>query len=401
VELWGEEPAAERTQTVSVGGGGSAERRRRVLAAGVVAAVVLLGGLALTSGGDSGEQPEERDNSQRTALKRTTTTRPRPTTTTMRPTTTTATSAPVAPGPVFGEPVGASILLLRYESAQSVLLDLDTGVVTILQIDANSVDAVPVRGGVVVVANDTAQLVRLPEPGVAPAAGAPVLPPPSTLGVADRVMASGSPDTVWLLHTKGPEDGGGVTGQLVDLEGRPLLAAVDAPTSYPMGANRDGLVFGAGGRIYLATPQGVRELGVGELLDVDGDRLVVLTCSSAAVCSPEILDVASSRRLPLPAMPNPREFGSSFALSETGAVAVLRYDDGGGLSLHDPEGGLEGSMPGITPMSQPEWLPGDLGVVVADAGGFLRVFATGGALDFERIQALQGRRSDVVYVIPH
>src|SRR5688572_20319617 len=127
IEIVGAEPPVESMQRVSTGPTGPRRPSRKVVA--VMAGVgLLLVGLTL-DGGDGtpsdADSEEARDNSAKLPLKgsSTTTTRSGPTTT--RPTTTT-TTIPV--GPVFGEPVGAGLLV--YGPSGWRLIDLDTGAQT-------------------------------------------------------------------------------------------------------------------------------------------------------------------------------------------------------------------------------------------------------------------------------
>jgi hypothetical protein len=403
IEVWGADPGIESTDRVTVGHRAPLGARGRAAATCALVAAILLVGLAL--GDDrttSQQQEEERDNSERAALKTTTTTRTRGSTTSRPSTTTSTTTATSLPtGPVFGEPVGAALLLTTGSSSRWTFLDLDTGARTDVTLDANDVfEAVPVRNGIVVVNQTQAELVPLP--GVVSLGtdeGVMVAAPPTPLGEAERVLASGSPDSVWLVNTEFGPGERAVRAQLVDLEGNVLSGIVRAPVGYPAGATRDGLVFWAGGRLYLATEDGVRDVLVGDVLDVAGRFLAALICDDQAVCDFHVVNTETGRTTRLRDGPGARELEGAVVLSDTGAVALAGFESGA-ISLYDANGRSLGTVPDLQVQAVPVWLPGDLGLIVASPSGVRRISASGGGLVDEPIPALDGRRVDALHVIP-
>lgn len=389
MELWGEAPSIESNERVTVGRPGRLGPRGRALAALVAVGVLLLGGLALgdhDADGTAGPR-EERDNRDRAALKTTTTSRPA--------TTTTTTTIPV--GPVFGSPVGASLLFMTGGSARATLVDLDTGVQRDVRIRTEDPwGAVPVRGGVVVVEGGVAELVPLAPAG---SAAAREVVERVGLGSAEQVLSSGSLDSVWLLQ-RGLAGGGAtpLRARLVDLQGRPLTGEIDVPADWAHGGTTEGVVFATGGRTYIATEDGVRPLAVAEVLDVAAGRVALRRCDDRASCGLEIMDVASGRSTRLP-----QALGSAYpatvVLAEDGGVAVLRHDQVAVLTLWGPDGQLLGSGPALVLEGEPVWLPGGLGLLVPSRG-IRRVVVTDDGLRLEPSAALAGAWTDVVYVIP-
>lgn len=387
--------------------------------------VVLVGGLALGNReeGATGDPNDERDNRDRAALTTTTTTsEPGGSTTTRR--TTTTTSLPV--GPVFGVPVGVSLLVVSSNGTTATLVDLDTGARSELSLGSEDpFGSVPVRGGIVVVRQGVALLVPLERPSLASVdvtsseAADPVQAAeaaeaaaaaaaeearaevvPVRLGEADRVLASSSPDSVWLIRdffedTSQP----GTRAQRVDLAGQPLTEVVYVPVGYPIAATDEGLVFTTGGRVYIGGEGGVRPLMVGELLDAAAGRIVVLACDDAAVCTPQVRDLAAGGSTSFSAIRDPYQLGIGVTLSASGGLAVLSYQRGT-YTLYDPGGRSLGSVSGISPQGEPAWLPGDLGVVVAGAGGIRWITPAGGGLASQELPALSGLYGDAVFVIP-
>jgi hypothetical protein len=387
----------------------------------VVVGAVLVAGLALGDRDEgTGAPKEERDNRDRAELKTTTTVdRSGPTTTRS----TTTTSIPL--GPVFGEPVGVSLVVLSANGVTGTIVDLDTGARAEVRISSNDpYGSIPVRGGLVVVQQGSAEYLPLEPPSLATvvtdaeaagpveareaaeaAAAAAAEEARSTLGAirlgdADRVIASGSPDSVWLIREfyEDPSQPG-ARAQLVDLAGRSLTEVVYVPVGYPMAATDEGIVFTVGGRVYLAGEGGVQPLMVGEVLDAAAGRIAVLTCDDEAVCTPEVRDMATGRSTRFESIHDPYQFGIGVTLSSAGALAVLWYQ-GETYRLYDSNGQELGSIDGISSQGEPAWLPGDLGVLVAGPAGLRWVARTRDGLVSQEPPALDGLYGDIIYVIP-
>lgn len=389
VELWGVEATpADAPTTIQVGGRHS---RRTPLIAVVAAVALVAGGLAL--GGDDDDERadvpprEERDNRQRTELK--------PpagaTSTTRRPTTTTTTTTTLPAGPVLPVPTGAALLLAGTGTGWT-WLDLDSG--RRLDVDVGTRDPyglVPVSGGFVGLSGSTAEYHPLPT-------GIPV-----SLGPADQVLSSGSPDTVWLLRTTfdGPTMAG-VEAILVDLDGNQRGDTVTLPAAYPIGGTDRGLVFSRGGRTYVGEASGIRPLALGDALRINRTSVVVLSCDDQAVCAPEIVDIASGSSRRLAPIPNPYEMGIVVLLSDDGDLAVGSYQERlQSLQLYDAEGRAVGAVD-VSPQGEPRWLPNGMGLVAMsiDGRGVVRISLADGGVVEEPIVALGREFAEFLYVIP-
>lgn len=393
VELWGTEASpVEGTTTIEVGGRRS---RRAPLLAVVAAVAVLAGGIALGGGDDeqAGFPPrEERDNRKRDDLKPppvggvTSTTRP--STATTAPTTTTT----YVPAPVLPVSTGAAVLLADSTSTWT-WVDLDSGERIDVQVGTTDpYGVVAVSGGVVGLTSGSAQYHPLP-------LGIPV-----ALGPADSILASGSPDAVWLIRTT--FDGPTMVGAeavLVDLQGNERHGPIAVPAAYPIGGTDEGLVFSRGGRTYLADESGVRPLALGEALRTNRTSVVVLACDDRAECAPEIVDIATGAVRRLAPVPNPYEMGISVLLSDEGDLAIVSYrGDGQALQVYGAAGQIVAEID-VTSQSEPRWLPAGMGLVAPanDGSGVVRLsLIEGGGVLAEPVVAFAGEYGDFLYVIP-
>ncbi len=364
-------------------------RRARALAALVAVGGLLLVGLTLgeRGSGETGMPRGERDNRDRSELKTTTTTRR----------TTTTTTIPV--GPVFGAPVGASLLVGMSGSARWTLLDLDTGARSDVRLRTEDPwAAVPVRRGIVVVRAGTAHLVVL-DPGD-PAASDGLLGSQSTpLGDADLVVATDSPDRVWLVRFTS-DFTQRTMAQLVDLVGRPLSDVVEVPAQFVIGAIDEGPVFAAGGRAFIAEERGARPLAVGDVLDMAGGRIALRTCDDRASCSVVIRDLVSGRTTRIAATVEQSDVRSTVVLAPDGQVALFGYEQAPRLAIFDADGDVLGSGPVGLVQGDPAWLPGTHGLLVPSGDGLRRIVPADGGLSDGPMPALDGVRADLVYVIP-
>lgn len=372
-------------------GGGRPSARLQALAALLVVAALLVGGVALDdSGGDqTGAPREERDNRDRAELK---------TTTTVRPTTTTATTT-IPGGPVFGAPVGASLLLVDPESSRrATLVDLDTGARHEVRVQADDpFGVVPVRRGIVVARAGSAKLVRLDPDATADPDGVLGIAL-ETLGPADRVLASGSLDSVWLLRLAGAPTPG-VTAQLVDLSGHPLAEVLEVPVDFPVGATGEGVLFEDGGRALLTRRSGTSSVAVGRVLDLAGSRVALRTCDDLASCGVEVRDLTTGRTQRLAGPAPGAEYGT-LLLAPDGRVAVLDHTAVFGMALFDADGNVVGQGPPVLLDGEPLWLPGSLGLLVPSGSGFRHIRPAEGGLVSEPVRALDGIQAGVGFVIP-
>jgi hypothetical protein len=388
VEVWGAEaPAEGDVQRIEIGAG----RSRRVPAVALAAvAVLLVAGVVLGGGDDDPSGAPQEDSEASTTVER-----PSPSTTRPRPTTTSSTSTTVVLGPILPEPAGAG-LLLAGESGGTwrwTWLDLDTGLRRGVELRADDAyGAIPVRGGVVLPRGGAAFFQPLPEG------------PLAELGSADQVIAAGLPDAVWLLRS-GTNSGlpaeSGTSARLVGLDGSVRATVAVPQLSYAFGATSQGLVFTAGGRAYLARPDGVQQLAVGEVLSVADPYVVLYTCDEDAVCAPEVLDTGTGRRHSLPPIPSPYQYGTSAFVSSSGEVAVASYQQQPSLTIYDASGRTIGTSVDFFLSGEVRWLPGHAGLVTALHPGVSLIRSDGaGGLTWDRIEGVADVLADLVFVIP-
>ena len=399
IEIVGAEPLTESLERVSVSPGSRRRSTRRALAVCAGVAILLIGGLTL--GDDdpdtTGDTPaEERDNSAKLPLKGSTTTEPR--TTTTRPPTTT-TTIPV--GPVFGEPVGAGLIV--YSSAAWQLIDLDTGARTDLDLPTrSSYGEVAVRGGIVMInrgGTREAEFYSISRSGE--------VGPPVVLGLADQVLPAGRPDRLWLIDGGGRSSGdGGFTSstadvRLVDLTGE-AVRSFRVPSAYVSRAVDEGVLLDRGGRVYLADEAGIRPIAVGWTVGVMGDDVLLISCDDEAVCAltRQAVDGGATRAL-IDRIDVDR-IGFDAISADDGRIALMSYgEDGQSLLLFDAAGRslgtLEGGATGFNEM--PRWLPGDRGMlyVAGSTGHWIR--SADGEWVSEPIPGLEGISSEVALVI--
>lgn len=348
--------------------------------------VLIVGGLLLGGSDDDRRSggPEDGDEPSTTLERSTSTTRPA--------TTTSSTSTTAVLGPILPGSSGAAVLVQSDPTGRWTWLDLDTGLLRRVEVPTEDpYNVVAARGGVVaVLGGGDAVYVPLPE-------GEHV-----ELGRADLVVSSGLPDAVWLVRMgTGRELPGGTdtSAQLVGLDGSVRADLTVPQLTYPAGGTADGLVFTAGGRIYLARSEGVQQLGVGEALAVEDPFVVVVACDERAECAPEVIDIRTGRRRTVPGVGNPHQYGIGVLVSPTGEVAVTDYDGARGLSVYDASGRLAGASAGYLAELPMRWLPNGAGLVAAGQPlAIVRPDGEGGLVR-EVIKGVD-LRPDLVFVIP-
>lgn len=385
MEVWGEPPAAgEPVHRVAVGGG---RGRRGSVVAIAALALLVVGGLLLGGGDDAGRGGSEGDDEPST------TERPSTSTTRPRTTTTPSTTTTVVVGPILPEPTGAALLAYSESTGRWTWIELDTGLVRPVEVRSDDAySAVGVRGGVVVLRAGRAVFVPMPE-------GEEVVLVPEA---ADQLVSADLPDAVWVVQMG---TGGGLPGstettaRLVGMDGDVRATVAVPQLTYAVGATREGLVFTAGGRTYLARPEGVAQLGVGEVFSVADPFVVLFTCDERAVCAPEVVDTRTGRRRTLRGVQSPRPYAISVLVSPTGSVAVARHEGERGLTIYDASGGRVGTAPGYLADVPLRWLPGGAGLV--SAGRPTSIIRPDGAGELVG-QPIPGvsSQADVVLVIP-
>lgn len=400
IEVLGADPELTSTQRVALGPKRPRRLTGRALAVGAGVAALLVGGLAL--GGDddppaTSAERQERDNRERAELKdKTTTTSGRATSTTRGTTTTT-----IPVGPMFGQPVGGSLLV--FGNGRWQVIELDTGARHELDLPSeNPYEARAVRDGAVLLASLRREALYYDLRSGVPA------PAPLVLGTADQVVSSGRPDQVWLLDSGWRAAGGPslstAQARLVDLTGE-VLRSFDVPSSYVFGGFEAGLVIVRGGRAYLVDERGVRPLAVGDVLGTSPDSLIVFACDDRANCALELHPITGGAPVELRSLAGPIDYGFGAIAGPDGQIAILRYPGeafAGGMSFFAADGRRLGDsgetvMPSFN--GEPRWLPGDLGMVSPGTGGVEWIHRVGDEWVATDVEALAGIPAEVLVVI--
>ena len=389
IELIGADPPAVRSpHRVTIASRRPRRRLGRALAvAGGVAALFVAG---LTLGAD-GEGPPavrmERDNRARVALKK-----GRATTTTDGEQQFAASSTTIPPGPVLGQPVGAS-LLLAGRGARWTLIDLDTGARDLVLVPADDLySVVPVRNGVVALGNGRARRHPLPN-------GAPV-----DLGPAEQVLSSGRPDRVWLIDKARGFDGqpAGAGARLVDLDGG-VLERFEIPVPYPAAATADGLLYIHDDQTRIARASGVSLVAPGPLLAAAGDLVVFLACDAAAACRPEAVDLSTGGSVTYETTPDAARYAVQVVLAPDGRLAIASSasaDGPGVLTVFSADGRAVFEIHEWSLLQPPVWLPLDRGLLTPAGAGRQRLSAgADGMPQLDPVPALDALPG-VPYVIP-
>jgi hypothetical protein len=247
-----------------------------VVAVGVV---VLVGLLAVLDGDGDGTA----------ARPAATTTSSSSTTTTRRAVVTTAptTSTTTLPSMLLGQLSG--VRLLVHVDRGAIIVDLDTGAITLPEVSL--VDAVAARSGGVVIGG----------PGGGPSAsylaapydGTPVPIAPLPVG---QIVPSAHDDRVWLVSASGPPF------RVVEVSVTSEVTTPEFPLpgdGYVAGAVDDGLVVAAHGSIFVVRgADDITPLGAGEVLDASGRTIAAIACDDAAQCSLTMIDARTGRRRP-------------------------------------------------------------------------------------------------------
>lgn len=358
--------------------GGSRQRLRPLLLAGVV--VALLGAGLVLGQGDPQAPGGSEDRAGEPSTDRsstTTTTRPRPTTTS-----TTAVPVPILPG-------SGVQLVVSGRPGRAELLDLDTGVTSVIELGpfAEIFDLLPVGGGVVAMLGGEATYLPLPT-------GEPV-----PLGEASYLLPAG-PDAVWLMVGDDPYDRTS-HARLVDLQGAPLAGPIRPPSGWIAGAWDEGLIVQAGGRIYAIDLDGdIAPIAAGEVLGVSEGRLVARVCDDTASCDLTVwrADLRGRQEIRTTSADRLGYFGVSVVVQPDGdRAAFMSYGpEGSTLSILDLAGGPPIVVDEIGEISDVAWLPRDLGLVAVERGELLHVRLDG---DRASVDVLRDRGAEFVAVI--
>jgi hypothetical protein len=394
IEFLGSEPGAASTQQVALGPRRPKPGRRRHLA--IAVAVVAVLGLGLLLGGrddgDAASSEEERDNQERIDLDKplTSTTARRPTTTTTEPN-----------GPPFGEPIEG--VLMIYTGVTWTRTDLTTGATAIVSLPpANFYDpsAVAIGGGLAVPSGSG-------EVWFYPALGPEEDLPHVVLGPGDRALPAGD-DRLWLVHDPFVSDESLPTlsdVRLVDLEGR-VLRSFNVPGSYIQEATSEDLIIERGGRVYAVDEEGLRPIAIGGPIGTVRDHVLVVTCDDRGDCALESHPTKGGPPDVLVDGVDPDRTSYQVVDGEDGAFALVELDNTGGgsrLLLFDGSGepvdspDLELGQVGAVP----QFLPGDLGILLFDGSYLQQVHEVDGEWRLDNVRTEPGRGVEgAVVVIP-
>ena len=368
IEPWGAAPEPDGFQRVQRRG---SPRVAVAIALAIVALVAA--GLALDGGST---EPGAVETSTTTTTRRTTT---RPATT--RPTTTT--TFPV--GPVL-QPVVEGTLVLGSTGNAWTWIDLATGEHGEVEVDTvDAWSAVAVRGGIVTIEQREAVFHPVPT-------GDPV-----SLGTAYQVFAGDDGTHVWLWPSEGSEPE--VRATLVDLAGR-VLDDVVVPQPWVNGSTAGGLVFNAGGRVYLARPDGIRAITRGEVHGVGPGGIVVRTCADDGRCEFRRFDAVRGTETVLELGSDPA-FGMDVTVAADGRMVAVPYgpDESLGVQAFAPDGRSLGMVTDDSLQGRPVWLPGDAGLLLVTWTGVLHVSMGPEGLRSTELEALEPFRNEAVYFV--
>jgi hypothetical protein len=353
-------------------------RARGLLRVGLIVGAVVLGPLVagLLFGDDDGPPAVSgRDEETTTTLSRSSTA-PRPTSTT----TTTLVAGPLFPGH------GVRGWLLSGGSGGWTLVDIEAGAERPSGLpfdDPYSTWALP--GGVVMVSNGHATFYDLRVPVD--------VREPVSLGPADQTLGIVGGDKVWLIDHPSPESPVVRSrARLVDLDGRELLgfpvqsglfSSMTGPGFPGMrgAATPDGVLFGRGGRVYLATGSGARAVATGDLVGAVGSSVLIFTCGvDVSRCGIDLRTTSGAliRRLALGDWWPDGGWRTSSAID--GRFALVTYGPPGNsrVTVFEPNGEtvatieVAGHMPEAV-----EWLPNDAGFVASRNNRLVWIHQTG------------------------
>jgi len=284
-------------------------------------------------------------------------------------------------GPPFGTPIEG--MLLTYTGNGWSAFDLTTGAKTEVDLpEDGAYEGISVPGGVVLATSShVATYHRL----LAADDGEPAT---RELGPATQVFASGDDGLVWLVA--GPGDDLGVASvldvRLVDLEGN-VHRSFTVEGRWASGATTDAVIVARAGRVYAADERGLRAIATGWATGAMGDDVVVVSCDEGGVCGLWLQPVDGGSPRLLEEVESPETTYYDWAVSEGQRLAMVSRDDRSGSSngrllLFDGSGASLGTYTddGVGGfVSRPEWLPGDLGLVVPSGSRvvWLRPVASG------------------------
>ena len=221
------------------------------------------------------------------------------------------------------------------------------------------------------------------------------------------VLDPGLDDRVWVVtrSARAPDE---VLATLVGLDGERLIGPITLPAQ-PAAATSSGLVYEAGGRSYLVTADGVRDLGFGRVFAGRGSVLGRVVCDADARCVPEVVDLETGATMPGSelSVQVAATDGLVMAISAAGSLAVTPSPLYGPRAFTDPPLDLQIVAPGLSPVTRsvralfapPVWLPDD-SLLLATGYGLFRYRVGDGFGTRETVPDLRSRDETGLVVVP-
>lgn len=341
------------------------------------------------------------------------------------PTTTTPDLASVDPvtvdpgraGPLLGRSFDAMLLLGGAESGWWVVDLTDNSARPAPLLDGVPASAItPVRDGVALIDPvDAAPLVfpLTDDDGT----GAPVtpqrldvgMPGPDITGPTVGILAGDGPDQVWVLHGSGRGSSAGLRATLVGVDGAISAGPIDVPGT-PVAATSRSIVFDAAGRTFLASADGIGDVGVGTTYDAAGGVVARVVCDEEAQCSESIHSLGTGTAATGSSLP-------SQVVSDERLTMVLSGQGG----LVTVSGFVPDLVPGFAPAATlrvtppvgepadidvpsiraaPAWLPDGESLLVLTNIGLHHVSIEDGRWTGRRIEGIDVGDATSVFVIP-
>ena len=227
-------------------------------------------------------------------------------------------------------------------------------------------------------------------------------------------LVPAGPDRFWAI---GWAFGQGSTRRyatMTSADGSALSEAAEIPDDRPVAGSAHGLLYNAGGRMFLVGAGGNSDLGPGVALTAWDTTLAYLSCDELAECSVVVRDLDSgetsgSYAVPSSAAVRGRD-GVTVAIGSQGSLALvpvqldgLAWGGSGGvlsttLTLWS-EGGPAAEVAVQSPKVGPVWLP-DGGVLMLTSRGLVRFDQHEGELVEMVASGLRPGRETALFTLP-
>lgn len=314
-----------------------------------------------------------------------------------------ASAAPVAPMPGAEAPGADEGALLVYGEGRWTIVQLATGVRRLAALPADEAfDGVVVERGVVVLDHTTGALYYdLSEQPTGPTFVDRPQRRAVRLGPADAVLPADRSDQVWLVHSRGtpraPLLDGVVRASLVDLHGT-VLRRIEVEGAEVLDASAAGVTVARDGQVLVVDERGSRQLAEGSVRAARHGMAVVEACDGDASCRWELVDAVAGDRHLLGEGSSPARVDLSRASDGRLAVAVIG-PDGPTVTIFGAGGEQGATVPVAGLRAVPQWLPGDLGLLVA-SGDVQRLTVPSGRPEVVALRGLDDLPAEVALVIP-